>query len=372
VVPGAVRLLGSVATESNAEGAAMTSHPPGRKRAALTLVVLTPVIAELGLGSTPMHFAYLLLLWLPIYGFGVLLIRESVRRFGGGWPSLVLLGAAYELVEDGIGLQALSSPHLYGAAGMAPRLFGLNTAYWELNLVYHVVFSVLIPIALTDLLFPALKDRPYLRRGGLAGIGVCAVLGVGLLRAAVPPSQDPGYTAPLWVLLGCVAAVAVLAVLALAVLPRRAAAAPAGTGGAGAARAGLMAATGVPRPWLTGVAGAVGTALYLGLFFVLNHGARPASPHGTWALVPMAAVAVLAVAACWLFARWSRSTWWHDRHRIWLLGGALVAHSVLGAIGMAHQPVDRVGLIVLAALTVALLAPLARRRRAVPSRPVGV
>lgn len=349
----------------------MTSHPPGRKRAALTLVVLTPVIAELGLGSTPMHFAYLLLLWLPIYGFGVLLIRESVRRFGGGWPSLVLLGAAYELVEDGIGLQALSSPHLYGAAGMAPRLFGLNTAYWELNLVYHVVFSVLIPIALTDLLFPALKDRPYLRRGGLAGVGIGAVLGVGLLRAAVPPSQDPGYTAPLWVLVGCVTVVAVLAVLALAVLPRRA---PAGPPGAGAdrARAGVPGATGVPRPWLTGVAGAVGTALYLGLFFVLNHGARPVSPHGAWSLVPMAAVAVLAVAACWLLARWSRSASWHDRHRIWLLGGALVAHSVLGAVGMVHQPVDRVGLLVLAALSVALLAPLARRRPAVPSRPVRV
>ncbi|MEV0839208.1 hypothetical protein AB0I55_06560 [Actinocatenispora sera] len=410
--PAGIEGAGASAHPAGIEGAGASAHPPGRKRAALTLIVLTPVIAELGLGSTPVHFAFLLVLWLPIYGFGVLLIREAVRRVGGGWSSLVLLGVAYELVEDGIGLQALSSPHLYGAAQLAPRLFGLNTAYWEVNAIYHVVFSVLIPIALTDLIFPAGRDRPYLRRGGLVGIGIGAVVGVGLLRVSVPPSQDPGYTAPLWVLLGCLSAVALLAVLALAMPPRLAAprggvpgasgsarpgpdrAAQAGRPGSGdpmpggrhgsgqaapggrpgqaepAGRAGFGdadpagrrgsdgAAGSVPRPWVAGAFGAAGIAAFLALWFVLQHGRG----NGAWALVPMAAIGVLAAIAGWLVARWGRSAAWSDRHRIWLLAGALVTHSALGAVGVVHQPVDRVGLALIAVLTAVLLAVLARRR----------
>src|SRR5215472_9464989 len=176
------------------------------RRAALTLVVLGPLVAELAFGSTPLHFAYLLLLWLPIYGAGVLLIREAVVRAGGGWPSILLLGVAYELVEDGIGLQALSSPHLYHAADWGPRLLGLNTTYWEVNVVYHVVFSIAIPILLVDQIFPSGRGRPYLGRFGLAVTAAVALLGVAILRVTVPFSQDPGYTAPWVVSAGCAGA----------------------------------------------------------------------------------------------------------------------------------------------------------------------
>src|SRR5262245_4920828 len=169
----------------------------GRRWAALTLLVLTPLIAELSFGSTPLHLAWLLLpILIPIYGAGVLLIREVVCRAGGGWPSLILLGLAYELVEDGIGLQALTSTHLYDAATWGPRVLGLNTVYWEAQIGYHIVFSVLIPILLVDLLFPRHRGRPYLKRGGLIWIGVLAVFGVGLVRVMIPTTEDPGYQAP--------------------------------------------------------------------------------------------------------------------------------------------------------------------------------
>ncbi|MGH4015654.1 MAG: hypothetical protein ACRDSL_17370 [Pseudonocardiaceae bacterium] len=93
-----------------------TAKRKGNRRAAFTLVVLTPVIAELTWGLIPLSMAWAVLALVPIYGAGILLVREAVRRTGRGWPSIVLLGLAYELVEDGIGLQALSSPNLYGAA----------------------------------------------------------------------------------------------------------------------------------------------------------------------------------------------------------------------------------------------------------------
>ncbi len=160
------------------------------RRAALTLVVLTPLVAELALGSTPIRMAWLVILWVPIYGAGVLAVRELVVRCGRGWPSILLMALAYELLEDGLGLQALTSPHLYDAADWGLRVFGFNAPYWEANVVYHAVFTLAIPIAVTDLLFPLHRGRPYLGRTGLVVSGLVALLGVGVLRGSVPPQED--------------------------------------------------------------------------------------------------------------------------------------------------------------------------------------
>ncbi|WP_163568694.1 hypothetical protein [Fodinicola feengrottensis] len=198
----------------------MSKLKTGNRAAAWVLVILTPLIAELAFGSTPLHLGYLVLLWTPVYGAGISLVREAVHRAGRGWPSIVLLGIAYELIEDGIGLQALSSPHLYGAAGWAPRLFGLKTAYWELNVVYHVIFSAVIPILIVDLLFPAHLNVPYLKKTETVITAIVGLLGIGLLRT-VSASNDPGYLAPIGVLVGCVVAIAIIAVIALKVVPPR-------------------------------------------------------------------------------------------------------------------------------------------------------
>lgn len=74
----------------------------GRLRAAWTLVLLVVCCAELSFTAVAVPQTwYLLPLLLVMYGAGVLLITEAVVRVGGGWPSLVLLGVAYELAEDG-------------------------------------------------------------------------------------------------------------------------------------------------------------------------------------------------------------------------------------------------------------------------------
>lgn len=330
---------------------AMSAKTPktrtGSRRAAWTLVLLTPLIAELAFGSTPLRMAWLVLLWLPVYGAGILLIREVVRRTGRGWPSIVLLGVAYELAEDGIGIQALSSPHLYGAADWAPRLFGLNVAYWEVNAIYHVIFSAVIPILLTDLLFPAHRTVPYLRKGGLVITGVVALLGLGLLRVSVPPSEDPGYVAPVAVLLGTVVAIAVLAVIALRVLPRSAPA--------------LHNQTAVPSRGALAAFGCLGVGVVLGLLFPFGGARQPAFTHGLWVFVPMVVGAVLAALACVLIRRWATSANWTDRHALALAGGALVGHTLFGILAAADTTFDRIGLAAIAVVTVGLLAWLDHR-----------
>ncbi|MEV4224071.1 hypothetical protein [Nonomuraea sp. NPDC049725] len=323
----------------------------GGRRAAWTLAALAPLCAELTFGAIPLTMIWLLPLLMPMYGAGVLLIREAVRRTGGGRPSLVLLGLVYELVEDGAGLQALTSPRLYQAAEWGPRVLGFNTGYWEAQAGYHVVFSVLVPIALTDLLHPAHRDRPYLRRGGLIGVGAIAVAGVVMVRLLVPPVMDPGYQAP-WQALAVIAGVsALLAVLALRVLPGRTPMPPVGVG--------------VPCPPLAGLLAALGTGAFLVL--LIPYGTPPAFGDGSWTLLPMALAALVAGGAGWLFHRWSGG--WTDRHTIWAAGGALVTHTLFGGVVFATAPADRLGQLALAVLTVLLLVLLARRSPARASPP---
>ncbi|MEV7010825.1 hypothetical protein [Streptosporangium sp. NPDC051022] len=349
--------------------------PKGGRRAASLLAVITPVVAELTLGNPPLSRIWLMLLWIPIYGAGTVLIRELVRRRRGGWPSILLLGLAYGVVEEGLVLQALSSPTMYGAAGWAPRFLGLNSAYAELNLLYHAVFSVALPILLVDLAFPSLRDRPYLKRTGVVVAGVVFVLGGLLLRVTVATSIDPGYQAPVAVLAGCVAAVALLAVVALRVLPptaptmpgaREASPAPAARVPSAAlqTRVDGMRAGAVPGPWTVGVFGVLAGFGYLALLFPFGGAGRPAFTHGGWVAVPMLGAAVGAALAGWLLRRWTASGGWTDRHSLFLAGGALAGHTAFGVVANAATLADKLELSALGLVTVSLLALLDRRRPA--------
>ncbi len=295
----------------------------GRRRAAWALVALAPVSAEATFSSVTMPVVWLLLPGLVVmYGAGVLFLRELVVRFGGGPPSLLVAGLVYELVEDGIGLQALTSPNLYHAAEWGPRVLGFNTTYWESQIGYHTVFSVLIPVLLADLLFPRHRDRPYLRRGGLAVAGVVAVGGVVLLRTAIAARQDPGYQAPSAVVLGILAVVAVLLFVALRVLPRRSPAPlPAGL---------------APRPFFVALTAGVASGGFLGL--LMPAGLPPDGPDGPaigsgmWVLLPMVLAAAVAVFTGRLVHRWSRTSNWSDSYRIWLAGGALIGRTLFAVL----------------------------------------
>ncbi|GHO81937.1 hypothetical protein KSD_97080 [Ktedonobacter sp. SOSP1-85] len=59
-------------------------------------------------------------------------------------------------------------------------LFGINWAYGEIAIVVHSIWSAAIPILLTELLFPAQRTIPYLRRPGLI-TGIWYVLGIALI-----------------------------------------------------------------------------------------------------------------------------------------------------------------------------------------------
>jgi hypothetical protein len=329
---GQVALLAAliVAVNRRAVRASFTTAPPPDARprnrhAALLLIVLAPVVAELSLGNVPLRMAWLMLVWTPIYGAGALFLREVVRRTGGGHPHLLLAGVAYGLVEEGLALQSLTSPHLYGAAAWAPRLAGLNTAYTELNLPYHAVFSVTVPILLVELVFRRHGTAPYLRRGGLIATGTVALLGAVLLRVSVPPTEDPGYTMPLVAVIAMVAAVSALLVLALRVRTGRRSVRPLAPPAAG----------------LVAVVATVATFGFLALLFPFAGADRPFFTHGRWVLAPMAAAALLLTATTLLLRRWAADRRWTLAHLLWACVGALVGHTGFGLLANAETVADR-------------------------------
>ncbi|MFJ5038726.1 hypothetical protein [Streptomyces parvulus] len=296
-----------------------TAQPPPesrRVRAAWTLALLTTLCAELTFTAVAVPSTWLLLpLLLVMYGAGVLLIREAVVRFGGGLPSLVALGLAYQLAEDGLGLQALNSPDMYDAADWGLRALGINWTYWESQIGIHVVLSVVLPVMIADLIFPHLRERPYLRTGGLTATGSLALLGVLGLRFFISATEDPGYRTPTGWTLTYLAGIALMVWLALRVLPRR------------RRRPGARRDRKAPHPFVVGF-----VSLYLTMAFLTT--LLPLGLEGDLLLGDtmskpflLVVAAMTAIPFAWLAARWGTAGNWSDVHRLWLAGGILVSHT---------------------------------------------
>ena len=75
--------------------------------AVITLFLVAPLVAEYLLGDLPLKLLTALIVLAPAYGCGAVLIRETARRTGRGWPTMLMLGAAYTLIGEGLVSQSL-------------------------------------------------------------------------------------------------------------------------------------------------------------------------------------------------------------------------------------------------------------------------
>jgi len=138
----------------------------------ITLLILAPATGELLSGSAPpaeflSPFTFLPLV--ALYGSGALLVRELARRWGKGWASILLLGMAYGIYEEGIVVRSFFDPTWMDLGLLAEygRYLGVNWV-WALGLtIFHAVVSIMIPIMLVEMLFPAHRSSPWLNRSGL-------------------------------------------------------------------------------------------------------------------------------------------------------------------------------------------------------------
>jgi hypothetical protein len=182
----------------------------------LCLFLLSPIIAEYLSGSLATSMLVILWLMAAMYGSAALLIREIAVRTGGGWPAIVLLGAAYGFVEEGWADQSLFNPSYQGLRLLD---FGYVAALgtgipWLLYVIaIHVVWSISTPIALTNSLFPARRESPWLARWGM-GLFALLYLASSFMVASYTYKTTHFFASP-GQLIGTGVVVAVLVIAAL-------------------------------------------------------------------------------------------------------------------------------------------------------------
>ncbi len=167
----------------------------------LALLLLAPSIPELLTGSTPITslatnppgFVLSFGIDVALYGAGALLIREFAVAYRKGWASILLLGAAYGIGEEGFGAHtffATGGPPVF-LLGTYGHAFGVNWL-WALGLTtFHATYSIALPILLSRLWFPAVSKVRWFDRGSL-GVLAAADLGVvGLFGTLVGHGPTP-------------------------------------------------------------------------------------------------------------------------------------------------------------------------------------
>ncbi len=215
--------------------------------AAITLFFVAPFVAEYLLGDLSLKLLPALIVMAPMYGGGALLIREAVRRKGRGWPTILCLGAAYALLEEGLVTQSLFNPdylklHLHFLAPAHIAWLGTGAWWTLLMLNLHTFWSIGVSIALVEGLFPESVSEPWLGVVGETIFGGLFVLGL-IVNLLIGYKQNQFWASP--VQLGVTAVLCLLLVVVAFVTP-----------------AGMAKREGaVPAPWVTGVATLVLAAL---------------------------------------------------------------------------------------------------------------
>lgn len=187
-----------------------------------TLVFLAPLIAEVLSGSTRWSFIFVYVPEVMVWGCGALLCRELVRRWRAGTTSLLLLGMALSVAEEFVIQQTSIAPLPFpGSNADYGRFFGVNWLYFLFMLGYESVWVAVVPVTVTELLFPSRRSQPWLRKIGVTV--VCVVFALGSLIAwftwtqlARPNMHAVLYHPPFIAIASGVAAILLLICLAYA------------------------------------------------------------------------------------------------------------------------------------------------------------
>ncbi len=163
---------------------------------ALFLFFLAPAIGELLSGSAPPveFFNPFMLIILPaLYGSGAVLARELTLRWDKRWPTILMLGLAYGIIEEGLMIKSFFDPNWMdlGILGTYGRLAGVNWVWSVFLTLYHATVSIAIPILLTELIYADRRDKPWISRRGLIGLSILLAAVVLFGALALAPYRPP-------------------------------------------------------------------------------------------------------------------------------------------------------------------------------------
>lgn len=313
---------------------------------AVGLFILSPVVGEMLLGATSIDMVALLPIMALLYGGGALFIREVVRRTGRGWCSILLLGTAYALIEEGLLDQMLFNANYSGNYDMVTVTYlpfaGTGAYGLMATLAVHAIWSIAVPIALVESLVPGRAREPWLGRVGLTVTAALFLLGAAVVGWGTYDEEH--FMAPWPRLLGTAVVVALLIFAAFRI--RR----------PGSTRSDRTA----PRPVLVGMVGFASTSLYM-LVLVPS-----------W--LGVAAALAIAVATFSLLLHWSRARDWGLPHTFAAAAGATLTYVWVGFTQTPDAgsagPINVIGHVILGLLAIALLWIAAMRvRSTAPASP---
>jgi hypothetical protein len=265
----------------------------------LTLFVLAPILGELLSGhQPPLEFfnpLNLIILSLP-YGCGALICRELVVRWKKGFISLLLLGAAYGMFEEGIVVRSLFNPDWgeLGNLGTYSHVAGITWTYAELLIHFHVIVSITASVTLAEILYPEQRYKSWISNKKLMGCFMALLLWIlaGFLMTSYMPST--GLYILTW-----------LAIFGLVWTARH-------------IPAHSPCTVSVPGPWWFWLLGLMNMTIFFFTVFLTPQYGVP--PYFVTALLLL----VLDGGTLWLILRWSgNGLAWDDRHRLYLIAGAL-------------------------------------------------
>jgi hypothetical protein len=331
----------------------VSSAPRGFRRAmpALTLVALSPLVAEVLPGATRFSVLFVLPVEMCVWGGGALLIRYVVRRWRLGWLNMLLLALALAGAEECLIQQTSLAPMFLQLKGEEyARAFGVNYVYLLWALVYEAVFVVIVPVHLVELIFPDRREDLWINRAGVIATTLLFLIGCffawfSWTQYARPNGfHVPIYNPPLEAILTAAAVIGSLIVVALGpyrnTLSRE------------------FAPLRPPAPWLLGLAGGLWAVLWYGLV-LLGFGIAPWFP-------PSLAVGgglVLAAAIVLVLPRWAAHFDWGVGHEFSVIFGTMLGSMLVGFIGfIGSAPVDLYFKIAVNLIAVALMIVLGRRR----------
>jgi hypothetical protein len=243
--------------------------------------------------------------------------------------------AGLGIVEEGLVFRSIFDPVLFGASAFGGRALGVNWVWACWVIGYHLVWSVVIPIAFIETIFRS--REPWLR---LPGVVLCAVLysaGAAALSHYVRQNLSPSFQLSDSQLLWSAIASAMLVFGALFLpLPVRRQSCPS-----------------VPPLWICAVTALMASLLWFALLRL------PAALRTVpYFLFPLGIALGVAAVAALAIVRWPQSANWSGQHVLTLVFSGMVTSMAWGYfVTTVHNAVDHFaqGCMSLTAIAVFLL-----------------
>ena len=287
-----------------------------RRGPIVVLLLLAPIISELLYGAVRVSTLFVLIPEILTWGCGALIIRETVRRWKKGWTSMLLLGIAIAVAEEWVIQQTSIAPLVGLAKNAYGRAGGVNWVYFLWAVGYESVWVVMLPVELTELLFPARRNEFWLRTRGFVIVSIAFLLGAFMAwygwtqRARVKIFHMPPYSPPPLYILGALAVIGLLVLVAYFLPLHR-----------------KTREDGAPSPWIVTSTITVLTSVWAA-FVVLGFGAFPRVPYQA-TLAGGLAWCILTFA---LMRRWTSFCDWNDAHRFAVVLGGVLGCSIGGFV----------------------------------------